>query len=382
MGGRFINRETQTVDNLSPPLPCNNVLSRWRTETSTRNARSPFPAARSGSLPRSTCAPLPIHPWSEGGHDDSGGWSEIGQRGPRFPFESMNRFAGSLWKIDPDSVSVMEKALIRSSTEILGRLFYYIVERMEERREERIGNDNWRAWVEISFPSVKNRSLFIRVDLSGGRMRRNVGRGWKLKRSWMMAVDSWKKKKSCEGILFVHRELVICHRAATCKCAFVEKPREPPLLEKKKERKERAFQGRGVINSLFRYPVEILRARRPPLLQSDDKERGEEERWIVREIWRRKRRLPPLVEDRFVLENSGHRVSFFFNGSVLFFFFSLFSLSSKVRLRGEGTRLFLIRSSQIVKRFLKYFRISFVYSEGVGERDKRGNEILKSLFIY
>ena len=60
-----------------------------------------------------------------------------------------------------------------------------------------------------------------------------------------------KKKKSCEGILFVHRELVICHRAATCKCAFVEKPREPPLprvLEKKrkgKERKERAFQGRG-----------------------------------------------------------------------------------------------------------------------------------------
>ena len=39
-----------------------------------------------------------------------------------------------------------------------------------------------------------------------------------------------------------------------------------------------------MINSLFRYPVEILRARRPPLLQSDDKERGEEERWIVREI--------------------------------------------------------------------------------------------------
>lgn len=381
MGGRFINRETQTVDN-PPPSPITNVLSRWRTETSTRNARSPFPAARSGSLPRSTCAPPPHSSMIGGGDtmiaaDDRR--SDNGVRG----FLS-NRWIGSpvsLWKIDPDSVSVMEKALIRSSTKILRRLFYYIVERMEERREERIGNDNWRAWVEISFPSVKNRSLFIRVDLSGGRMRRNVGRGWKLKRSWMMAVDSWKKKKSCEGILFVHRELVICHRAATCKCAFVEKPREPPLLEKKKERKERAFQGRGVINSLFRYPVEILRARRPPLLRSDDKE-GEEERWIVREIWRRKRRLPPLVEDRFVLENSGHRVSFFFNGSVLFFFFSLFSLSSKVRLRGEGTRLFLIRSSQIVKRFLKYFRISFVYSEGVGERDKRGNEILKSLFIY
>lgn len=43
--------------------------------------------------------------------------------------------------------------------------------------------------------------------------------------------------------------------------------------------------------------------------------------------------------------------------------------------------MFLIRSSQIVKRFLKYFRISFVYLEGVGERDKRGND-LKSLFIY
>lgn len=54
-----------------------------------------------------------------------------------------------------------------------------------------------------------------------------------------------KKKKSCEGILFVHRELVICHRAATCKCAFVEKPREPPLLEKKKERKGKKERSKG-----------------------------------------------------------------------------------------------------------------------------------------
>lgn len=45
-------------------------------------------------------------------------------------------------------------------------------------------------------------------------------------------------KKGCEGIPFVHRELVICHRAATCKCAFVEKPREPPLLEKEKKKKK------------------------------------------------------------------------------------------------------------------------------------------------
>ena len=113
--------------------------------------------------------------------------------------------------------------------------------------KERIGNNIIGEQVEISFPSVKNRSLFIRVDLSG-RMRRGV--------EIEAIVDDGgrfvkKKKKSCEGILFVHRELVICHRAATCKCAFVEKPREPPLprvLEKKrkgKERKERAFQGRG-----------------------------------------------------------------------------------------------------------------------------------------
>lgn len=39
----------------------------------------------------------------------------------------------------------------------------------------------------------------------------------------------------------------------------------------------------------------------------------------------------PSVEDRFVLENSGHRVSFFFNGSlsVLFLFFFLFSFFRK-----------------------------------------------------
>lgn len=39
--------------------------------------------------------------------------------------------------------------------------------------KERIGNNIIGEQVEISFPSVKNRSLFIRVDLSG-RMRRGV----------------------------------------------------------------------------------------------------------------------------------------------------------------------------------------------------------------
>lgn len=50
----------------------------------------------------------------------------------------------------------------------------------------------------------------------------------------------------------------------------------------------------------------------------------------------------PSVEDRFVLENSGHRVSFFFNGSlsVLFLFFS-FLLFSKVRFRSRDGRQFV-----------------------------------------
>lgn len=53
----------------------------------------------------------------------------------------------------------------------------------------------------------------------------------------------------------------------------------------------------------------------------------------------------PSVEDRFVLENSGHRVSFFFNGSlsVLFLFFFSFSpfFESEISLtRREAIRLF------------------------------------------
>ena len=62
--------------------------------------------------------------------------------------------------------------------------------------KERIGNNIIGEQVEISFPSVKNRSLFIRVDLSG-RMRRGV--------EIEAIVDDGgrfvkKKKKSCEGM--------------------------------------------------------------------------------------------------------------------------------------------------------------------------------------
>lgn len=50
----------------------------------------------------------------------------------------------------------------------------------------------------------------------------------------------------------------------------------------------------------------------------------------------------PSVEDRFVLENSGHRVSFFFNGSYpSYFSFFSFLLFSKVRFRSRDGRQFV-----------------------------------------
>lgn len=66
----------------------------------------------------------------------------------------------------------------------------------------------------------------------------------------------------------------------------------------------------------------------------------------------------PLVEDRFVLENSGHWVSFFFFNGYLFVLFFFLFFFVKVRSRGEGIRLFLIRFCKLLRDFL--IRPSFV----------------------